>query len=159
VPGDRRRGGSKKNSFPGQTRDNNYVIPCRETVTVTKKSCPANGCPKRQRAHIHTTTPPRSYGPAKWLPLPAPRLPLPGSAQKLQNFLISFADASIPPFPLLPLIPLPKLSARFHSLVYARSLPPQPMLSAPPPLLFPLALSRTRASLMLMSLLLHKLFS
>lgn len=91
--------------------------------------------------------PPRSYGPPKWLPLPAPRLPLRGSATKLQNSLTFFVDASIPPFPLPRPIPHPKLNARFHSLVYAKSLPRHPMLIALPPLLYPLPIpSRIRAS-------------
>ena len=77
---------------------------------------------RRQNAHIHTL--PSPYGPAKWLPPPAPQPPLPGSATKPQSSLISFAVASTPPFPPLPPIPLPKLNARFHSLVYAKSLLP-----------------------------------
>ena len=69
------------------------------------------------------------YGPAKWL-LPAPRLPLRGSATKLQNFLAFFAVASIPPFLISQLIFHPKLSAKFHSLVYAKSLLWHPTLTA-----------------------------
>jgi hypothetical protein len=91
--------------------------------------------PRRQNAHIHTL--PSPYGPAKWLPPPAPQLPLPGSATKLQNSLISFAVASTPPLPPLHPIPQPKLNARFHSLVYAKSLLPLPMLSTIPFLLYP----------------------
>jgi hypothetical protein len=91
--------------------------------------------PRRQNAHIHTL--PSPYGPAKWLPLPAPQLPLPGSATKLQSSLISFAVASTPPLPPLHPIPQPRLNARFHSLVYAKSLLPLPMLSTIPFLLYP----------------------
>lgn len=90
--------------------------------------------PRRQNAHIHTL--PSPYGPAKWLPLPAPQLPLPGSATKLQSSLISFAVASTPPLPPLHPIPQPKLNARFHSLVYAKSLLPLLMLSTTPLLLY-----------------------
>lgn len=91
--------------------------------------------PRRQNAHIHT--PPSPYGPAKWLPLPAPRPPLPGSATKLQSSLISFAVASTPPpLPLLPILQ-PKLNARFRSLVYAKSLLPLLMLNPLPLLLYP----------------------
>jgi hypothetical protein len=82
--------------------------------------------------------PPSPYGPAKWLPPPAPQPPLPGSATKLQSFLISFAVASTPP-PLPPLPPIlqPKLNARSRSLVYAKSLLPLLMLSPLPLLLYP----------------------
>jgi hypothetical protein len=99
-----------------------------------------------RRAYTYDS-PPRSYGPAKWLPLPAPRLPLRGSATKLQNSLIFFVVASIPPFLPPLLIPHPKLNASFHSLVYAKSLPRHPRLTALPLPLYPLlALSRIRAS-------------
>lgn len=112
--------------------------------------------------HAYTyDCPPRSYGPAKWLPLPAPRLPLRGSATKLQNSLTFFAAASIlPPFLLPRPILHPKLSARFHSLVYAKSLPRHPMLSALPPLPYPHpTLLRTRASSSLVLLFFFHFYS
>jgi hypothetical protein len=133
-------GGSEwraKNSFPGQTGANNYVNSPKAAVNCicNHKKLSRNGCPKRQNAHIHTL--PSPYGPAKWLPLPAPQLPLPGSATKLQSSLISFAVASTPPLLPPPPIPQPKLNARFRSLVYAKSLLPLLMLNVVPPLLYP----------------------
>jgi hypothetical protein len=127
--------GGVHDSFPVQTGTNNYVnaTKAENCICNHKKLTRPMAVPRRQNAHIHTL--PSPYGPAKWLPPPAPQPPLPGSATKLQSSLISFADASTPPFHPLHPIPQPKLNARFRSLVYAKS--PLPLLILSPLLFLP----------------------
>lgn len=87
--------------------------------------------------HIHTLSP-STDGPslprvaAIWLPLPVPPPPRPGSVQKLLNFPNSFALGTHPPTLPPRLRPPTKLSARYRSLVYAKSHLRHPMLSLPP---------------------------